>query len=134
MHRINKSVVFITLALFLGQSFAALQSSCELLNHTGSNTESTYFTTDDIHRDASIAHRFNQHMDKAFYVIDHPDVQPNCDKNNTGCHCSLGGCSIYFLPTTASVLYYKTGYFLQFPADMYSDYPPALISRPPITV
>lgn len=132
LKKVNKSLIAITLLVFMGQSYAALLMSCDIsMNPITKEAVSinSHSLKDQIHQHHADS---NQNFNKN-YILDKISYQQNCDSEQHDCQCSLGTCSTVFLPVNAYTHLQSQVNRVNSPANLNLDFQPFLLYRPPIS-
>lgn len=135
MKNIRKIIIAVTLFLFVGQSFASLKMACEISSGSShqSNAAQQLESSHPEHSKMSVNDDPLESMSRevSFQQI---DAMAGCDTDQTTCACSMGTCSVFYLPVNNYSLDFTKSLDQQIVREDFSSYQPSLPYRPPIFV
>ena len=132
MNKFTKMIVAITLLLFMGQTYASVLMTCNvLLNSMPASS----------HHAAEHASHDNNHLDEYLNIyqnnsgasLDKIVFKKECDTNQHECQCAQGHCSSHVLPTTELLISYIQNIRLIQDSELFTTYHASLPFRPPIS-
>lgn len=116
----------------MGQSYAALLMSCDIPANPMQKTGDSQFSNSvkgDSHQHVSESKiKLNKNLS-----VEKISSQSSCDKEEHNCQCSLGTCSVVFLPVNAYTHSHGQVSRVDSHVDLSLDFQPFLLFRPPIS-